>query len=231
MFTGIIQALGIILVASETAAGKRLTVSLAELADAPISAGDSVCVSGVCLTVVKVANGSAHFDVVTETLRLSTLGAKIPQDRVNLELSLRGDSFVGGHFVQGHVDGVARVVAVSHDPRDWRISFEAPASCVPYIVPKGSVAVDGVSMTIAEVSGDRFTLAVIPTTLEKTTLSGLRAGDQVNLETDILARTVVHYLQLMQRPGPPLAKPGISAVGHEATGGISMAKIRELGLA
>ncbi|MCL2639837.1 MAG: riboflavin synthase [Phycisphaerales bacterium] len=195
MFTGIVQACGIVLAAVETGAGKRLTVSLAELADAPVVGGDSVCVSGVCLTVVKNVNGALQFDVITETLNRSTLGGKGLQDRVNLELSLRGDSFVGGHFVQGHVDAVAKVTRVQNDPLDWRITFEVPADVMVYMVPKGSVAVDGVSMTIAEVEGNTFTLAVIPTTLERTTLGHLKVGDAVNVETDILARTVVNYLK------------------------------------
>ena len=199
MFTGIVQACGIVLSCTETPAGKRLIVSLAELAElvksSPVGGGDSVCVSGVCLTVVKNVNGTLQFDVITETLNRSTLGGKGVHDRVNLELSLRGDSFVGGHFVQGHVDAVAKVVAVQADPLDWRITFELPPDVMVYMVPKGSVAVDGVSMTIAEVAGNTFTLAVIPTTLERTTFSGLKVGDSVNVETDILARTVVNYLK------------------------------------
>lgn len=222
MFTGLVQALGILLVSADTDAGKRLTVSLAELADAPIEPGDSICVSGVCLTVVKRANGNVHFDVVTETLRRSTLGLKKVQDRLNLELSLRGNSFVGGHFVQGHVDATATVAAVSKDPRDWRITFQVPDDITPYIVPKGSVAVDGVSMTIADARANKFTLAVIPTTLEKTTLSCLEVGDKVNVETDILARTVVHYLQNI-RSAP--ASPGRAP---EST--ITVSKLRELGI-
>ena len=195
MFTGIVQACGIVLASAETAAGKRLTISLAELADAPVASGDSVCVSGVCLTVVKNVNGALQFDVITETLNRSTLGGKGLHDRVNLELSLRGDSFVGGHFVQGHVDAIAKVTRVQADPLDWRITFELPADVMVYMVPKGSVAVDGVSMTIAEVDGNTFTLAVIPTTLERTTLGNLKVGDGINVETDILARTVVNYLK------------------------------------
>ncbi len=195
MFTGIVQALGIVLASAETAAGKRLTVSLAELVDAKIQPGDSINVSGVCLTVVKQGNGNVQFDVVAETLRQTTLNAKQPQDRVNLELALRGDSFLGGHFVQGHVDFVATVAAAQADPRDWRITFELSDSLAPYIVPKGSVTVDGVSMTIAEVRDRAFTLAVIPTTLERTTLGSLVPGDKVNIETDIVTRSVVHYLE------------------------------------
>jgi riboflavin synthase len=226
MFTGLVQALGIVLVSTPTEAGKRLTVSLAELADAPIAPGDSVCVSGVCLTVVKRANGNVHFDVVTETLTRSTLGAKKPQDRVNLELSLRGDSFVGGHFVQGHVDATATVAAVHSDPRDWRITFAVPDAVSPYLVPKGSVAVDGVSMTIADVKANTFTLAVIPTTLEKTTLSSLTVGDRVNVETDILARTVVHYLQNIRS----LPNGSSGAAAPPPAPGITAASLRDLGL-
>ncbi len=195
MFTGLIQALGIVLAVTDIPAGKRLTVSLAELIDAPINPGDSISVSGVCLTVVKRANGNLQFDVITETLNRTSLGKKIPQDRVNLELSLRPDSFVGGHFVQGHVDAVATVAAVQTHPGDWRISFTVAPEVLPFLVPKGSVAVDGVSMTIADVANNAFTLAVIPTTLERTTLSALKVGDLVNVETDILARTVIHALR------------------------------------
>jgi riboflavin synthase len=218
MFTGIVQALGIVLGSADTEAGKRLTVSLAELADAEtkIKEGDSICVSGVCLTVVRVANGAVQFDVVTETLNRSTLGKKGVQDRVNLELSLRADSFVGGHFVQGHVDAVATVAAVKADPLDWRITFQVPAEVMVYMVPKGSVAVDGVSMTIAEVGAggteNTFTLAVIPTTLERTTLSGLKVGDQVNVETDMLARTVVHYMKSVGAGGGQDARGTLGAV-------------------
>jgi len=229
MFTGLVQALGILLVSTDSDAGKRLTVSLAELADAPIQPGDSVCVSGVCLTVVKVANGNVHFDVVTETLRRSTLGVKKVQDRVNLELSLRGDSFVGGHFVQGHVDAMASVAAVNKDPGDWRITFQVPDEVIPFIIPKGSVAVDGVSMTIADVKVNKFTLAVIPTTLHKTTLSNLEVGDKVNVETDILARTVVHYLQNI-RANMPAQSSLASAPTPPAESTLTVSKLRELGL-
>jgi riboflavin synthase len=208
MFTGLVQALGIVLVAADTPNGRRLTVSLSELVEAPIEPGDSICVSGVCLTVVKTANGNVHFDVITETLNRTTLGKKIVQDRVNLELSLKPNSFVGGHFVQGHIDATARVLAIKQDPLDCRITFQLDDShkdAIAYIVPKGSVAVDGVAMTIAETdpATASFTLALIPTTLEKTTLSGLKIGDSVNVETDILARTVVHWLKNTFGENPP----------------------------
>jgi riboflavin synthase len=218
MFTGIVQALGSLAAVADTGAGKRLTVALAELADAPIQPGDSVCVCGVCLTVTEIGGGKAAFDVVGETLRRTTLGGKSTGAQVNLELSLRGDSFVGGHFVQGHVDALGKVAAIKKDAGDWRITIEVPADAIAAIIPKGSVAIDGVSMTVAEVSGNSFTVAVIPTTLKLTTLGALAAGDGVNIETDILARTVVHYLK---------------NIGKSANGsaGVTMEKLRERGFA
>ncbi len=235
MFTGLIQALGIVISAADSPAGKRLTVSLAELADARITPGDSICVSGVCLTAVKSANGSVQFDVVQETLTRSTLGSKIPQDRVNLELSLRGDSLIGGHFVQGHVDAVGTNTDGQTDPRDWRITIAVPPSALPAIAPKGSIAVEGVSMTIADVQAESFSVAVVPTTLEKTTLSALQIGDRVNLETDILARTVIHFLEQTRQPKAHSdgGRPGTTLMPHSADRpeGVSLAKLRELGFA
>ena len=223
MFTGIVQALGIVIAATDTAAGKRFTVSLAELSNAPIALGDSVCVSGVCLTATKVANGNVSFDVITETLRRSTLGQKGVAARVNLELALRPDSYLGGHFVQGHVDAVGTVVVINAKPEDWRITIEVTPEQIAYIAPKGSVTVEGVSMTVAGVTERSFTIAVIPTTLQRTSLSALKVGDQVNVETDILARTVVHYLQQMARGGK-------GGVGNEG-GTLTLEKLINAGLA
>jgi riboflavin synthase len=234
MFTGLVQALGILSRVNPTDTGKRLTVSLAELAIAPISPGDSVCVSGVCLTVVDVANGNAHFDVITETLNRSTLGRHKIADRLNLELSLRPDSFVGGHFVQGHVDAIGTVAAVHSTREDWRITIEAPAEHMGAIVPKGSVTVDGVSMTIAAVDNSKhtFTIAVIPTTLERTTLGTLLPGHGVNIETDILARTVVHWLQLQRDGGKPTPRQHPSElIASLRDGGVTMQKLTEHGFA
>ncbi len=197
MFTGIVQSVGTIVSLTDTGAGKRLRVALGDLSSraGEIRAGDSVCVSGVCLTVVSVDSGVAAFDVVTETLRRSTLGHRSPGDKINLELSLQPASFVGGHFVQGHVDAVGKVRSVRQDAADWLITITFPREFAAMIVPKGSIAVEGVSMTIAAVDDASFTLAVIPTTLTHSTLGTLRAGDEVNIETDILARTVVHWLR------------------------------------
>lgn len=200
MFTGIVQTIGTLIDSSPTQAGRRLSVSLNELPSQKISPGDSICVSGVCLTAVSIADNTATFDVITETLNRTSLGDRAVHDPLNLELSLQPSSFVGGHFVQGHVDAVGTVTAIKADPLDWRITVHVPREVFKYIVPKGSITIEGVSMTIAETSRESttFTLAVIPTTLRKTTLGSLKEGQRVNLETDILARTVVHFLELRE---------------------------------
>jgi len=209
MFTGIVQARGNLISASPTPAGKRLAVTLSTLPAASLTPGDSVCVSGVCLTLLAASAGQMSFDVITETLNRTTLGQKRPGDPLNLELSLQPNSFVGGHFVQGHVDAVGRITSIQNTPQDWRITTRVPPECLPLIVPKGSIAIEGVSMTIAAVDAraGTFTLAVIPTTLERTTLGSLGVGDAVNLETDILARTVVHYLQNLGLSAGPRSAP------------------------
>ncbi len=154
--------------------------------------GASICVSGVCLTVVRTADESLEFDVITETLERSTLGSKRVGDRVNLERSLRVGDRLDGHFVQGHVDGTAAVDRIQESTREHVMWLRPEPSLAPYLVPKGSVAVDGVSLTIAAVAGGAFSIALIPTTLERTTLSSLTAGDRVNVESDIITRTIVY---------------------------------------
>ncbi len=157
----------------------------------PLPNGASVCVSGACLTVTHSNSQSIEFDVVGETLGRSTLGSLKPGDRVNLEASLRIGDSLDGHWVQGHVDGTACVRQISGD---HVVTFEASTDVIRYIVPKGSITIDGVSLTVVGVSDDRFSVALIPATLAATTLSGLRVGDRVNVETDIVTRTVVHTL-------------------------------------
>ncbi|MGC8624507.1 MAG: riboflavin synthase [Phycisphaerae bacterium] len=199
MFTGIVQALGTIVAATDTTAGRRFVVDIGELGPGIYQIGESMAVSGVCLTVVRVEpRGQLEFDAVRETLMVTTLGEKRAGDRVNLERSLRAGDAMGGHFVQGHIDAVAKVTRVQNDPADWRIYFALPAACRDLIVPKGSVALDGVSMTVATVDPTTFSVAVIPLTREKTTLGLLKNGDRVNIETDILNRTIVTYLQNLE---------------------------------
>ena len=200
MFTGIVELTGTIRDTRVVAGGRRLHVDAGPVAR-ECKNGDSVSVQGVCLTVASVKGNALAFDVITETLQRTTLGRKNIGDRVNLEQSLKvGDRF-DGHFVQGHIDGTAAVTEVRHSDREYVIGLRPNEHLTPYMVPKGSVAIDGVSMTIAEVRDGDFTVALIPTTLERTTLSTLAVGDLVNIESDIIARTIVHQLAQMAEAG------------------------------
>lgn len=192
MFTGLVQAVGRVAALRPTDAGVQLAIDPGPWRHQP-APGDSVSVAGVCLTVAE-AGPPFTFDVVAETLRLTTLGDLEAGSPVNLEPSLAAGDPLGGHFVQGHVEGVGIVQAVRAEASDWRLTIEPPAQLMDSIAPKGSITLDGVSLTIAEVAADTFTVALIPTTLEQTTLRDLTPGSRVNIETDILARAVVHYL-------------------------------------
>lgn len=185
MFTGIVRELGTV-VASE---GGRLVVESPGAA-ASAAPGDSLAIAGVCLTVVEAGSGRIAFDVVPETLSRSTLGALRPGDPANVEPPLRVGEELGGHVVQGHVDGVGRVRSVSDDEAGRRVWIDAPTDVLRTCVEKGSVAVDGVSLTIAGLDGAGFAVALIPHTLEVTTLGRLAAGDAVNLEADVLGKVV-----------------------------------------
>ncbi len=196
MFTGLIQRVGRIQEMIPTAEGRRLVIDAGGWPESPLS-GESICVSGVCLTLLDPAArcDAIQFDVIEETLQRSALGELRKGDSVNLERSVTPTTLMGGHVVQGHVDGVGVVMEVQSDPADWRVRIKALADLMDCIAPKGSITVDGVSLTIATVANDSFEIALIPTTLEETTLDGLTVGARCNLETDILARTVVHWLR------------------------------------
>jgi riboflavin synthase len=196
MFTGIVRHLGEVVRLAKSAGVTQLVVRAGALAD-EASHGDSVCVSGVCLTVVETNGDEIVFDVIAETLRLTHLGALGVGDRVNLERSLRVGETIDGHFVQGHVDGQATVQRIDRSDGQHEIWFEGDEGIRPFIVPKGGVAIDGVSLTIAAVRENLFSVALIPTTLSCTTMGALTPGSRVNIETDILVRTVVHHLQSM----------------------------------
>ena len=182
MFTGLIEELGSL----SSRDGSRFTFA-AEVVTADADVGDSIAVDGCCLTVVEVGSGTWSADVVDETLARTTLGRLAPGDAVNLERPLRLSDRLGGHVVQGHVDGLGEVVRPAPD-----LVVRTPDT--RYLVEKGSVAVDGVSLTVVEVAGDRFRVAVIPHTAEATTLGRVRPGDLVNLEFDILAKYVERLL-------------------------------------
>lgn len=205
MFTGIVQSMGVVHSIRQGSNGARLALNAPDL-PRPIPLGSSICVSGVCLTVCAGDAQRVEFDVVPETLTRSTLGTLAPGSRVNLERALRPTDGLDGHMVQGHVDGIARVREIRTDAGGHVAVFEADESLMPYIIPKGSIALDGVSLTIASVEDTQFSVALIPTTLAATTLSRLRPGDRINVETDILARTVVSTLRRWQAASsrPPL---------------------------
>ena len=190
MFTGLVQEIGTIRDAQARAGDLRLAIAFRTIDRSHLELGASISVDGVCLTVAHLESDSFTADVSGETLRVTTLGGKSAGGRVNLEPSLRAGDSLGGHWVSGHVDGLAEVVAVEHDARSRRVSLTTAPSLARYIARKGSVTLDGVSLTVNEVDGAGFTINLIPHTLQVTTLGSLAAGSRVNLEVDLLARYV-----------------------------------------
>ena len=189
MFTGIVGEMGTIEAISATPGGARLR--LAAPATAPECAvGDSVAIDGCCLTAVEVDDGALEFDAVAETLRRTTLGDLRAGDQVNVEAAMRMGDRLGGHWVQGHVDGVGQVTAVAPDGDGVRVTFSAPEAVARYTIEKGSVCVAGVSLTVAAYDDDGFTVALIPHTRAVTTLGALEPGTRVNLEADLVGKYV-----------------------------------------
>jgi riboflavin synthase len=193
MFTGLIEDVGRVASWQLRKASGRMTIET-KLASRGMPLGCSIAVNGACLTVVSKARGSFAADVSPETLRRTNLGALNPGDRVNLELPLRLGERLGGHLVTGHVDGVACVVAIRPAGDFTMFRFDAPASLIPLLVPKGSVAVDGISLTVNECRGKQFSVMIIPFTLKHTNLHSRRLGDKVNLEVDIIGKYVKQLL-------------------------------------
>ena len=189
MFSGLVSAVGAVRALRPRGGGARLEIACA-LGGEPLAEGESVAVSGPCLTVADVTGAGFTADVSPETLRRTTLGALRPGSAVNLERSLRLSDRLGGHLVMGHVDATVPVVAVRPEGEFRVIRVALPGALAPEVAEKGSVAVDGVSLTVAAVGDGWFETAVIPATLGATTLGGLRAGVKVNLETDVLAKYV-----------------------------------------
>jgi riboflavin synthase len=189
MFTGIVRERGRIVSVEGNEQGARIRVAAPESAGRA-EIGDSVSIAGVCLTVVAVEGGEVEFDAVAETLRRSSLGRLGAGDDVNVEPAIRAGEPLGGHYVQGHVDGVGRVRTLALEGDSVLMFFDAPPEVLRYCVEKGSVAVEGVSLTITEVDDRGFGVALVPHTLAETTLGTLRPGDEVNLEADVLAKYV-----------------------------------------
>ena len=212
MFTGIIKAKGSIAAIEKRAGDVRLRVTAADLPWADYEVGDSIAVNGVCLTAIQLHDDGFDTDVSVETLDVTTLKHLETGDAVNLEPALRVGDALGGHLVSGHVDGIGRMTARADDARSIRMTFEVPAELARYVARKGSICVDGVSLTINEVSGNTFGLNIIPHTAEVTTMGAYEPGTAVNIEVDLLAR----YIERM--------------LGSE-TGGLSIDFLREHGYA
>jgi len=195
MFTGIIQDIGRIAAIEARGGDVRLTIEPDHLDKGALRIGDSVCVQGCCLTAVEILGRAFAADVSLETLRVTTLGELTVGAPVNLEPSLRAGDPLGGHLVSGHVDGVALVTAISADARSRRLTLTAPPAVARYVAAKGSVAVDGVSLTVNEVDGPAFGVNIIPHTQAVTTLGSLITGARVNLEIDQMARYLERLTQ------------------------------------
>jgi len=189
VFTGIVRERGRLVSRNGGPDGAELVVEAPETA-AATHTGDSVALDGVCLTATNVSDGRIAFHAVAETLRRSTLAGLEPGAEVNVEPALRAGEPLGGHYVQGHVDGVGRVTAATPEGDGVRLRLDVPSELLRYCVPKGSIAVQGVSLTIAALSGDGVEIALVPHTLAATTLADLRPGAPVNLEVDVLAKYV-----------------------------------------
>ena len=193
MFTGIVREKGRVVSVAAAEDGARLVVAAPRTAP-HTAVGDSVAIDGVCLTAVSVADGEIAFDAVAETLRRSSLGRLEAGDEVNVEPALRAGDPLGGHYVQGHVDAVGRVSTVEPEGDGRRVIFQVPPTILRYCAEKGSITVDGVSLTVAGLDEASFTVALIPHTLAETTLGALAPGDEVNLEADVLAKYVERLL-------------------------------------
>jgi len=197
MFTGIVQGVGTVRAIEPRGGDVTLVFDAGSVSLAGIEIGGSIAVNGVCLTATRFDTASFAADVSRETLSLTTLGDPVVGTRVNLEKALLAGQALGGHYVTGHVDGVGRLLSRHDDARSVRMEFQVPAELARYVARKGSICIDGVSLTVNGATGDRFDVNLVPHTLEVTTLGDLRAGSRVNLEVDIIAR----YVERMMNPG------------------------------
>ena len=191
MFTGIVEGTGEVRAVDQRPEGRRLSIA-AELEG--LERGQSISVSGACLTVEAFDQAGFEVFLATETVERTYLGGLEPGDRVNVERALPADGRLDGHFVQGHVDGTAEVTDIREVGEDWRFGFALPPELAPYVVEKGSIAVDGISLTVAALDRDSFEVAVIPETYDVTTLSAKSVGDPVHLEVDVVAKYVESLL-------------------------------------
>src|ERR687897_1102994 len=211
MFTGIIRELGRVDSIDTGEEGARIRIR-AELSS-ELDDGDSVAVNGACLTATSTGNGAFEADVMKQTLSLTTLGELSPESTINLELPLRATDRLGGHVVQGHVDGTAAVAEITEEGFAKRLRLELPDELLPYVVERGSIAIEGVSLTVASLTESGLEVSLIPETLERTTLGRVELGDRLNVECDVLARYVRR--QLSGGPGVPPSVRGSSEAKAE----------------
>ena len=225
MFTGIIQAIGTVRATQARGGDTRLTIDTAGLEMAGTQLGDSIAVNGVCLTAIDL--GAQHFaaDVSRETLDLTSIGQLAVGSRVNLEKALTPSTPLGGHLVSGHVDGLGTILESHQDARSRRFTIEAPAELAKYIAKKGSICVDGTSLTVNALDGARFELNIVPHTLQETIMGDYVAGRRVNLEVDLIARYLERLLLGDKAAGSQ------SSVSSEVTGGITEALLKNAGFA
>ncbi len=208
MFTGLISDIGVVERITPQAGGARLTVRPRALPVDELALGESVANSGACLTVVERGGGLVSFDAVPETLARTTIGSWRPGTRVNLERALRLSDRLGGHLVAGHVDAVGELLTRTAEGQGARLCFTLPAAIAPLVAEKGSIAIDGISLTVAAAGRDRFEVALIPETLVRTTLGEARPGTKVNLEADVVARHVARLREFTPLEGASLAAWG-----------------------
>lgn len=200
MFTGLVEAVGTVTECTPANAGVRVRIR-ASLAG-ELSIGDSLAVNGVCLTATAPDPAEFHADIGPETLRVTSLGQLAVGTVVNLERPLRADSRMGGHFVQGHVDATGEIEELRPEADFYWLKVRFPSQLAPYLIPKGSVAVDGISLTVAQLAGEHFTVQIVPFTFEHTNLRHAKVGDRVNLECDMVGKYVVRAVQLAGVPPP-----------------------------
>jgi len=212
MFTGIIEQIGEVRGVTAQASGCRLAIACRDFWN-ELMPGASVAIDGVCLTLAARRGDLAEFDVIPETLQCSTLADLRAGSRVNLERSLQAGARLDGHFVQGHIDAIATIARIDRAGGDARWTFSLDAGPLRSVIPKGSVAIDGISLTVTNVTPGAFSVALIPATIERTTLAQKPTGAHVNIETDILARTVVHIIQSIVGRAPGLSLERLKDLG------------------